>query len=77
MSTVWNGTGRPENVRTSGQEDALLNAVRENTRVLSAALAELAERPIEGKAVLDSGKVLGVLRRMSDEIVTTSGSGRL
>ena len=30
MSAVWNGTGKPENVRTSSQEDALLKAVREN-----------------------------------------------
>lgn len=77
LSTVWNGTGRPENVRTSGQEDALIGAVRENTRVLSAALAELAERPIEGKAVLDSGRLVGVLRQMSNDLVTASGSGRI
>ena len=29
---LWNGTGRPENVRTAGQEDELLTAVKNSRK---------------------------------------------
>jgi len=72
-----NTSGKPENVRTSSQEDALVGAVHENTRVLSAAVKALADRPIEGKAVLDTGQVIGMLKRLGDQITTASSGGRL
>jgi SLT domain-containing protein len=34
-SSVYNGTGKPENVRTAGAEDALMTAVKELTAAVS------------------------------------------
>lgn len=77
LSTVWNGTGKPENVRTSAQEDSLVAAVRESTRVLSAAIAAVADRPLEGLAVLDTGQVVGVVKSANRQLEFRGGSGRL
>ncbi len=73
MSTVWNGTGKPENVRTSGQEDALLGAVRE----LRTALQEAFTRPLEGTLRTERGVLYGEFKAMFRDMEHTSSSGRL
>ncbi|MFJ1765073.1 transglycosylase SLT domain-containing protein [Amycolatopsis sp. NPDC088138] len=55
MSTVWNGTGKPENVRTSSQEDAIVQSLRD----LRAAVDRAFTRPMEGTLRTERGALLG------------------
>ncbi|MGW3992350.1 transglycosylase SLT domain-containing protein [Amycolatopsis sp. NPDC004772] len=55
MSTVWNGTGRPENVRTANAEDKLLDAVNG----LRSSLEKFANRPMTGTLRTREGAFLG------------------
>lgn len=55
LSTVWNGTGRPENVRTSSQEDALLSALRD----VKASVDQLKTMGMRGVLYTKEGAFLG------------------
>lgn len=53
----WNGSGKPENVRSADAEDRIVNGLDQVVR----AIGDLAKRPIRGDAVLDGGRVVGML----------------
>lgn len=74
-TSVYNGTGKPENVRTAAAEDAL----GQKLDAVCAAINRLASRPnkVQGEVWLDRDKVVGVIRdaRGADEF--QAGRGRL
>ena len=55
MSTVWNSTGRPENVRTADSEDKILTALNG----LRSSLEKFASRPMNGTLRTKEGAFLG------------------
>ncbi|WP_328449115.1 hypothetical protein [Amycolatopsis sp. NBC_00438] len=77
MSTVWNGTGKPENVRTSGQEDQLLRGMRDMTERIVTAIVDTGSREINGKLYMERGAMLGQVKAAMNSITTESSGGRL
>ncbi|EMD29629.1 transglycosylase SLT domain-containing protein [Amycolatopsis azurea] len=78
LSTVWNGTGRPENVRTGAQEDSLLDAVRgvgqsidKLKSELKLAVYESRRAPIEGTLRLANGALVGQIDAAFKEMEKT------
>jgi hypothetical protein len=77
LSTVWNGTGKPENVRTSSQEDAIVGAVRDMAARIVTAIVDTGSREINGKLYMERGAMLGTVKAAMDTITTASSGGRL
>lgn len=73
LSTVWNGTGKPENVRTSGQEDQLVAAIRELRDDLKTAVYESRRAEIRGTVHLADGALLGQIEAGFRTLETMSG----
>ncbi|MFJ1763750.1 transglycosylase SLT domain-containing protein [Amycolatopsis sp. NPDC088138] len=73
LSTVYNGTGKPENVRTSSQEDQLLQAMRD----LRSAVDRAFTRPLEGTLRTERGALFGEFRAMWRDMEHRGGAGRL
>jgi len=69
LSTVYNGTGKPENVRTSSQEDQLLQAMRD----MRAALDRAFTRPMEGTLRTERGALFGEFRAMWRDVERQGG----
>lgn len=66
---VFNGTGKPENVRTADAEDALLQELKR----LNARIDELAKRPIQGEVTIDGKKVIGIVHQANRQAELESG----
>lgn len=69
----WNGSNRPENVRSADAEDRIVSGLNEVVR----AIGDLANRPIRGDAVLDGGRLIGVLRDATRVAEHDGGVGAL
>ncbi|WP_158104548.1 transglycosylase SLT domain-containing protein, partial [Amycolatopsis kentuckyensis] len=74
-TSVYNGTGKPENVRTAAAEDALLSELR----AVRSAIADLAKRPVhvDGEVLLDGRQVVGAVRNANRQIEHEGGVGVL
>jgi hypothetical protein len=70
---AWNGSGKPENVRSADAEDRIVNGLSQVVQ----AIGDLAKRPIRGSAVLDGGRVIGVLRDATRVVEHEAGVGAL
>ncbi len=77
MSTVWNGTGKPENVRTSGQEDALVGAVRGLEDRLVSVIDNLMSREWTGTLRTQRGALVGEVKAALAEVTHQSSGGRV
>lgn len=77
LSTVWNGTGRPENVRTSGQEDALVGAVKSLESRLVNVIDTVMSREFTGTLYTQRGALVGEVRAALRDIEHQSSGGRL
>jgi hypothetical protein len=73
LSMVYNGTGKPENVRTSDQEDKLVNAIRDLKTELKTAVYEARRGTWEGTLRLANGALLGEVEGAMKKLETLSG----
>lgn len=77
MSTVWNGTGKPENVRTSGQEDAMVGAVKSLEDRLVSVIDSMMSREFTGTLRTQRGALIGEVKAALEEVTVQSSGGRL
>lgn len=70
---AFNGSSRPENVRSADAEDRIVDGLNQVVR----AIGDLAKRPIRGNAILDNGKVIGMLKDATRVMEHEGGVGVL
>ncbi|MFC3453994.1 aggregation-promoting factor C-terminal-like domain-containing protein [Amycolatopsis speibonae] len=70
---VHNGTGKPENVRTSAQEDGIVTAIRDLRKDLKAAVYEARQGSIDGVVRFEDGALAGKIEATFKQMETMSG----
>jgi hypothetical protein len=77
LSTVWNGTGKPESVRTSGQEDAMVGAVKSLEDRLVSVIDSMMSREFTGTLRTQRGALIGEVKAALEEVTVQGSGGRL